>query len=295
MTVKIAEPAQWEMLNLRSEDQICRDKIGFGNYSILQDRNYFSYGIDAVLLADFAAGFINAKSTNANADSVAQGGNRIHAKVAVDLGTGTGVIPLILAHKTDIGRIVGLDIEEYFVQLAKESAAENGLGDRVFYDVCDVRDIESLNFSELEGFDNREEAVKSCATCDFVTCNPPYFKADASIPSRNRINDVARREVKGGLKDFCEFASIILERGGELFLVHRPERLIDIAETLKNAKLEPRDIRLVSSRMGEEPKFVLIRSIKDGGRNLRFMKPLAIYEEDGSYTRDILKIYERDF
>ena len=244
MTVKIAEPAQWEMLNLRSEDQICRDKIGFGNYSILQDRNYFSYGIDAVLLADFAAGFINAKSTNANAGSVAQGGNRIHAKVAVDLGTGTGVIPLILAHKTDIGRIVGLDLEEYFVQLAKKSASENGLGKRVFYDICDVRDVDSQNFSELEGFD-REEAVKGCATCDFVTCNPPYFKADASIPSRNRINDVARREVKGGLRDFCEFASSILERGGELFLVHRPERLIDIAETLRNAKLEPRDIRFV--------------------------------------------------
>lgn len=287
--------AQWEMLNLKSEDQVCRDKIGFGHYSILQDRNCFSYGIDAVLLADFAAGFINAKITKEYAGSAAQGGNQIPYNVALDLGTGTGVIPLILAHKTDIRRIVGIDIEEYFVQLAKESAAENGLENRVFYGVCDVRDVDSLNFADLEGIVNREETAKDYATCDFVTCNPPYFKADASIPSKNHINDVARREVKGGLKDFCEFASSILERGGEFFLVHRPERLIDIAEVLRNAKLEPRDIRLVSSRMDEEPKFVLIRSIKDGGRNLRFMKPLAIYEDDGGYTRDILKIYERDF
>ena len=301
-------PAQWEMLNLENEDRVSRDEIGFGNYSILQDRKYFSYGIDAVLLADFAASFIKAAYGEARSEqqkatseqqnrrvSRVSGDNRKSGSIAVDLGTGTGVIPIILAHKTDLDKIIGIDIEEYFVHLAKKSAAENGLGDRVFYKVGDVRNVDSLNFSEAEGFGNREESVKGGARCDFVTCNPPYFKADASIPSKNSINDAARREVKGGLEDFCMFASKLLERGGEFFLVHRPERLIDIAGVLRNAKLEPRDIRFVSSRMGEEPKFVLIRSIKDGGRNLRFMKPLAIYDEDGSYTRDILKIYERDF
>lgn len=293
--------AQWEILNLKNENRIFRDEIGFGHYSILQDRKYFSYGIDAVLLADFAASFITAANGEATSEKqnsrVYRGAedNRKSGSIAVDLGTGTGVIPLILAHKTALDKIIGVDIEDYFVQLAKKSAAENGLGDRVFYEVCDVRDLDSLTFSELEGLGNRVENAKGGAKCDFVTCNPPYFKADASIPSKNLINDAARREVKGGLEEFCAFASKLLGQGGEFFLVHRPQRLIDIAETLRNVKLEPRDIRFVSSRMGDEPKFVLIRSIKDGGRNLRFMKPLAIYEEDGGYTRDILKIYERDF
>ena len=129
--------------------------------------------------------------------------------------------------------------------------------------------------------------------CDFVLCNPPYFKSNASIPSMNSIKDAARREIKGSLSDFCFFASNILKRGAEFYLIHKPERLIDVFASLRDACLEPRDIRMVSSNISGEPKFVLVRSIKNGGENLRFMRPLVIYENDGNYTQEILKIYER--
>ena len=266
-----------------NDTQVLWDKIGFGDYSILQDREQFSYGVDAVLLADFAAGFINQKK------SCTKG-------IAVDLGTGTGVIPLILAHKTRLEKIIGLDIEKYFVELAKKSAIKNGLDNRIFYEVCDVRDYEGFEFTDIPGVSksNNEIDDQNIFNCDFVLCNPPYFKANASIPSSNSIKDVARREIKGSLNDFCFFASKILKRGGEFLLIHRPERLIDVFEALREASLEPRNIRMVSSTMNGEPKFVLIRSIKNGGENLRFMKPLAIYEDDGSYTQELLKIYERE-
>lgn len=300
--------------------RVCWDKIGFGDYGILQDRGQFSYGIDAVLLADFATSFINEKKNSTEG-------------IAVDLGTGTGVIPLILAHKTSLDKIIGLDIEKYFVKLAKQSAVKNGLDKRVFYEVCDVREHDCLDFSNVldinninksgnsdtnsdidsncNGNDNTNIHIGSNCNgndstnsnseirdssrleCDFVLCNPPYFKSNASIPSRNSIKDVARREIKGSLRDFCFFASNILKRGGEFYLIHKPERLIDVFASLRDACLEPRDIRMVSSTVNGEPKFVLVRSIKNGGENLRFMKPLVIYENDGNYTQEILKIYER--
>lgn len=301
-----------------NDARVCWDKIGFGDYGILQDREQFSYGIDAVLLADFATSFINEKKNSTEG-------------IAVDLGTGTGVIPLILAHKTSLDKIIGLDIEKYFVKLAKQSAVKNGLDKRVFYEVCDVREYDCLDFSSVLGIHNINKSVNSdidsncngndndntnihigsnCngndninsnseirdssrLECDFVLCNPPYFKSNASIPSRNSIKDVARREIKGSLRDFCFFASNILKRGGEFYLIHKPERLIDVFASLREARLEPRDIRMVSSTVNGEPKFVLVRSIKDGGENLRFMKPLVIYENDGNYTQEILKIYER--
>lgn len=260
--------------------RVCWDKIGFGDYSILQDREQFSYGIDAVLLADFAANFINEKKKSTEG-------------IAVDLGTGTGVIPLILAHKTSLDKIIGLDIEKYFVKLAKKSAVKNGLDKRVFYEVCDVRENKGLDFTNAPEFRDSEMLNRHSLQCDFVLCNPPYFKSNASIPSMNSIKDAARREIKGSLSDFCFFASNILKRGAEFYLIHKPERLIDVFASLRDACLEPRDIRMVSSNISGEPKFVLVRSIKNGGENLRFMRPMVIYENDGNYTQEILKIYER--
>ena len=184
--------------------RVCWDKIGFGDYSILQDREQFSYGIDAVLLADFAANFINEKKKSTEG-------------IAVDLGTGTGVIPLILAHKTSLDKIIGLDIEKYFVKLAKKSAVKNGLDKRVFYEVCDVRENKGLDFTNAPEFRDSEMLNRHSLECDFVLCNPPYFKSNASIPSMNSIKDAARREIKGSLSDFCFFASNILKRGAEFF------------------------------------------------------------------------------
>ena len=179
------------------------------------------------------------------------------------------------------------------MKLAKKSAVKNGLDKRIFYGVYDVRENKGLDFTNAPEFRNSEMLNRHSLECDFVLCNPPYFKSNASIPSMNSIKDAARREIKGSLSDFCFFASNILKRGAEFYLIHKPERLIDVFASLRDACLEPRDIRMVSSNISGEPKFVLIRSIKNGGENLRFMRPLVIYENDGNYTQEILKIYER--
>lgn len=112
--------------------QVFWDKIGFGDYRILQDRKQFSYGIDAVILADFAASFINKKKNSTKG-------------IAVDLGTGTGVIPIILAHKTRLEKVIGLDIEKYFVELAKKSAIENGLDKKIFMEFVMSEIMRTLN------------------------------------------------------------------------------------------------------------------------------------------------------
>lgn len=252
------------------------DETGFGSFKILQDRAQFSYGVDAVLLGAFAAGFINGRC------------NAIGTGTAVDLGTGTGIIPLILAHKTHLTKVIGIDVEKYFVELATKSMKENRLEGRVSYKVADV----SKGIGLFRNFLGRRADISS-ERVDFVTCNPPYFKADGSMASPNPLKDAARRETKGTLEDFCKFAGEILKPDGEFFLIHRPERLADVFCALRSTKLEPRDMRMVSSTMEGIPKLVLIHSVKDGGQNLRWLKPLAIYEKDGTYTRELLEMYEK--
>lgn len=265
---------------MAGDRKLAWDETGFGDLKILQDRRQFSYGVDAVLLGTFASRFINDIRNDAD------------TKKAVDLGTGTGIIPLILAHKTALSEVIGIDVEKYFVDLAKESARLNDLEDRVSYEVVDVS-MGMNGLKETGLWEFSEHKTVASQGVDFVTCNPPYFKADESLASPNLMKDAARRESKGKLEDFCNFAGEILKPGGSFFLIHRPERLIDIFFALRDANLEPWDIRMVSSLLGGKPKFVLIRSVKGGGRNLRWMNPLWIYEDDGSYTRELMEIYEK--
>lgn len=264
---------------------LCWDETGFGSLEILQDRKEFSYGVDAVLLADFASKYINADNQSRSRLALKDKSSDIYnSSLIVDLGTGTGVIPLILSHKTSAHHIYGFDVEPYFVDLAMKTSLKNGLTERVKYFVGDVNDskalLESINFTRAH----------------YVLSNPPYFLADSSLPSSNPIKDVARREVKGKLNDFCKCAAEILEDGGEFFLIHRPERLADILYSLSINGLQARDIRLINGKMTQPPKQILIRSVKGRRRSnssLRWLPVLNVYEENGEYTEEIRRIYER--
>ncbi|MCQ2551181.1 MAG: tRNA1(Val) (adenine(37)-N6)-methyltransferase [Clostridia bacterium] len=228
------------------------DEIGFGGLKLIQDPERFCYGVDAVLLADFAA------KQGKSFDSI------------LDLGTGTGIIPFILSYKTDAKKIVGVEILEDSYEMAQRGAKLNGLEDRVSFLNMNVKDV--------------------TGTFDAVTCNPPYQAGGTGVKSDNLEKMAARHEIYGSLEDFIGAAARTLKDKGDFFMVHRPARIVDISTLCRKYNLEPKEIRFVSPREGEVPNILLIHCVKNGGKNLKILKPLNVYEGE-SYTKEILEMY----
>ncbi len=237
------------------------ENIGFGELKLIQDSDGFCYGVDAVILADFAYSFCG------------------DFKFAVDLGTGTGIIPFILSHKNKSARLVGIELQEYYVEMAKRSCLLNGLEERIAFLQGDVARIEREIF--------KGEKI------DIVTCNPPYFARGGGIPSASSSKFIARHETVASIEDFVRTAAELLAGTGHFFMVHRPSRLVDIFYYCRKYRLEPKDIRYVVPKAGEIPNIVLIHCVAGGGRELKIMKELHVYESDGKYSDEIQRIYER--
>ena len=237
------------------------ENIGFGDMKLVQDTEEFCYGVDAVILADFAYSFCSG------------------FKKAVDLGTGTGIVPFILSHKNRDAEFVGIDVQESSIRMAEKGSLLNSLQERISFVRRDVSDTEDGFFEKLEA--------------DMVTCNPPYFAKGGGIPSENMSRFIARHETSAGIEDFVKAAASILKGKGHLFIVHRPSRLVDIFCACRKYGLEPKDIRYVKPRSGEVPNIVLIHCKAGGGRELRIMNELCVYNDDGSYSDEIQRIYER--
>jgi len=237
------------------------ENIGFGGMKLIQEPHEFCYGIDAVLLADFAYSF--------NADF----------RLAVDLGTGTGIIPFILSHKNDKARFIGIDVQESTIGMARRSCAMNDLEPRMRF-ICD--DVKNLNVNMW-----KEDNV------DIVTCNPPYFPRGGGIPAGNKSRYIARHETTASVEDFIKAAAAALKGRGDFFLVHRPSRLVDIFYFCRKHLLEPKDVRFVVPEKGAAPNIVLVHCVAGGGRQLRIMENLWVYEENGAYNDEIERIYER--
>ncbi len=239
------------------------DSIGFGNLKLYQDSDGFKFGVDAVLLADFASKFCP------------------EAEHIVDLGTGNGVISFILSHKNKQCSITGIDVQEKAVRLADMSCRENGLEERICFireDVLNIRD--TCPYLEK--------------SADLVVSNPPYFTRGAGLINSNSGKYTARHETTAALNDFVEVAAWTLRDKGHLCMVHRPNRLVDILTSFRNNGIEPKDIRFVTPRKGEIPNIVLLHGVMGGGKELKFMKELAVYGEDGKYSAEILEMYEKD-
>ena len=237
------------------------ENIGFGNLKLVQNPEEFCYGVDAVLLADFAYSFCGDFS------------------FAVDLGTGTGVIPFILSHKNKSAEFLGVELQESSVRMARKGCSLNSLDSRIRFIQADV--------AQLDG--------GVCArNVDVVTCNPPYFKRGGGIPSGNASRFMARHETVASIEDFVKAAAMLLNGKGHFFLVHRPSRLVDIFCSCRKHRLEPKDIRYVVPKRGEIPNIVLLHCVAGGGRELKTMRELCVYEPDGSYSEEIQRIYERD-
>lgn len=259
------------------------DDTGFGNLRLIQKPEEFCYGVDAVILADFAS---ENAAVSLPSRRLQQGRNSCAAEnglpdvTAVDLGTGTGIIPLILSHKTSWERLIGVEVQKGSYERALRSVRLNGLGTRLEFINNDVKDFGSLWGNELKGI------------VDVVTCNPPYTENTGGLKSTNTAKAIARHETTAGLEDFMSCAAGLLKPRGDFFMVHRPSRLVDICCTARKLGLEPKELRFVSPNREAAANIILVHMVKGGGRQLRVLEPLFVYGEDGCYTHELRKCYE---
>lgn len=232
------------------------DQIGFSDLQLIQKPDEFCYGVDAVILAEFAS--------------------RKKANKIIDLGTGTGIIPLIMSHKTDAAELYGIEYQKDSFDRAQRNAKVNHLEDRVKF----------INANVAEFFELQEWA-------DVVTSNPPYMQSKSGITNGNDAKTIARHEVIGSLEDFIKCASRTLKNKGDFYMVHRPSRLVDIFFLCRKYRLEPKELRFVAPRLNETANIVLIHCVKNGGAELKILDNLYVYKEQGVYSDEIQKIYER--
>ena len=244
------------------------DSTGFGDIKVIQQVG-LGYGVDSVLLAAFAAGETGAKAIRK--------GSRV-----ADLGSGSGIVGFVICHKVDGTRVIGIEKRETAVDRAERAAEMNAMQDRISFIKADV--------SELPDMDQQLQQLKEL---DAVVSNPPYFKQDAAIPSQSDDKFIARHETTANIEDFAKAMSIMLKDGGDCYLVHRPDRLVDIFEALRNNGIEPKTIQMVVPKAGEAANIVLIHGTKGGGAELKLLPEIAVHNEDGSYTEVIEGLYER--
>jgi tRNA1Val (adenine37-N6)-methyltransferase len=242
---------------LKSDETL--DDLQLNGIHVIQKKHAFRFGVDAVLLANFAKVKRNAK--------------------VVDLCTGTGIIPFILAGKTCASDIIGVEIQEEFVNMANRSAEYNKLEDKIKFISGDLKD---------------KELIKNIPKVDIVTVNPPYKLHNSGLISLNDKSAIARHEICCTLEDVIIACRILLKDSGRMYMVHRPDRLADILCTMRKHKIEPKRIRMVHPSVNKAPNIVLIEGQRDGGAFLKWDNPLYVHTEDGGYTQEIMDMYNSE-
>lgn len=235
------------------------DTLLNGN-KIFQDSERFMFGIDAILLADFAANSIKKN------DSV------------IDLGTGTGIIPLLLDKNSSTKNIVGLEIQSDSAKMACESVAINNLQEKIKIIEGDIKKVSQI--FKIHSF-------------DVVISNPPYMKVNSGKNNIFDAKSIARHEIFCNLEELIVSAEFLLKNHGSFFMIHRPERLSEIFYLCKKYKLEPKVMRFIVPFENKEPTMVLVESRKDAKPDLKVLKNLVVYKEKGVYTDEILSIYRK--
>jgi tRNA1(Val) A37 N6-methylase TrmN6 len=226
------------------------DVLGY-DLKIYQNSSYFSFSLDSIILANYA-------------------NIRLRDKNIVDFCTGNGVIPLIVSQRTK-NNIVGVEIQEKLAELATKSVEYNKLTDRITIVNEDVNEFSSRHLNEF----------------DLVLCNPPYFKVeDKSTFNESYEKMIARHEITFNLEDLCKCCKKVLKDNGNLYIVHRSDRLIDIIETLRKNNLEPKRIRFVYENVSKESTLVLVEAQKCGSVGLKVDSPIILYNLDGTETSE---------
>ncbi len=236
------------------------DEIGFGGLKLYQDPNEFCYGIDSVLLADFAAGAEDPK----------------RSQKVVELGAGNGAVSLILSALLPRSNIVAIEVLETACDLMQKSIKTNGLEERIEPVCSDILDMDG----EIEGV-------------DMVMTNPPYVKVGSGMTGCNDAKTVARHENTAGLEDFIRIGASMLRERGTMVMIHRPARLAEIFFLARKEGLEPKVMNMVVPRRGKAPNMVLLKMVKGGGTELTVLPELYVYDEQGDHTGRIRDIYRR--
>lgn len=242
------------MINLQPGERI--DDLERNGYRIIQNPEKFCFGMDAVLLSGFAKIRNNAR--------------------VLDMGTGTGIIPILLKSREKGTHFTGLEIQKECADMASRSVAYNGLESAIDIVCGDIKEA-----AEIFG----------AASFDVVTSNPPYMIGEHGLRNPYMAKAIARHEVLCTLEDVVSQASRVLKDRGHFFMVHRPFRLAEIFQVMMKYKLEPKRMQLVYPYIDREPNMVLVEACKGGNSRITVERPLIVYEKPGEYTKSILEIY----
>jgi len=226
---------------------------------IIQKEKGFRFGVDAVLLSDFAKIRKN--------------------DLVMDFCTGTGVLPILLYGKSHAKEIMGIELQEEFAEMAKRSVALNKIEDKV---------------KILQGDIREEKLLKSLPKFNVVTVNPPYKKENSGIINEKDALTIARHEVSLNLEEVIRGARTVLKDQGRFYMIHRPERLVDILTLMRQYRIEPKRLRMVYPNTKKAPTMVLVEGLRDGGEFLKVEAPLYVYNDDGTYSDEIRRIYGDD-
>ena len=232
------------------------DELQRNGYRIIQNEKKFCFGMDAVLLSGFAKASKN--------------------ETVLDLGTGTGIIPILMEAKTEGRHFSALEIQEEMAEMARRSVALNGLEEKITVVTGDIKEA-----SKIFGR----------ASFDIVTCNPPYMNQNHGLKNPDEPKAIARHEILCTFRDVAREAAALLRSGGRFYLVHRPHRLVELIQTMREFHLEPKRMKFVHPFLGEEANMVLIEAFRGGRPQMRIEAPVIVYEKPGVYTQEIYDIY----
>lgn len=252
--MRTARRSRETMPVLKEHERI--DDLQRNGYQIIQNTKKFCFGMDAVLLSGFAA---------------ARAGERV-----LDLGTGTGIIPILMEAKTEGEAFVGLEIQEEVADMAARSVALNHLEAKISIRTGDIKEA---------------SAIFGGASFDVVTSNPPYMKDFHGLKNPDPAKAIARHEVLCSLEDVVREAAKILKPGGRFYMVHRPYRLPEIFMALQKHRIEPKRMKLVHPEADKEANMVLIEAVRGGRSQLTVEPPVIIFEAPGQYSREIRETY----
>lgn len=243
-------------MTIKLKEQERLDNLQRNGYKIIQNRDAFCFGMDAVLLSGFTI--------------VKEG------ETVLDLGTGTGIIPILLEAKTKGKHFTGLEIQADMADMARRSVALNRLEERICIEQGDIKEA---------------SRIFGAASFDVVTSNPPYMNDSHGLKNPYLPKAVARHEVLCTLDDVVREAARLLRPGGRFYMVHRPHRLIEIITALTSYRLEPKRMKMVHPYVDREANMVMIEAVRGGRSMIKVEAPVIVYKEEGSYTDEIREVY----
>lgn len=244
------------MNNLKPEERL--DDLQIKGYEIIQSPGRFCFGMDAVLLSSYA---------------------KVRKReLALDLGTGTGILPILLEAKNEGEHYTGLEIQEESADMARRSVSHNGLEDKI--------DIVTGDIKEASG-------IFGAASFHVITTNPPYMIGEHGLKNENEALYIARHEALCTLDDILRESTRLLKPKGRFYMVHRPFRLPEILAKMSAYGIEPKRMRLVYPHIDKEPNMVLLEGLRGGRPRMQVEPPLIVYQKDGEYTEELLEIYRR--